>query len=164
MPRADLDTMFAGLSQLAAAQAEIKERTEFFGLAAATAATLVGHRLFTVMAFHEQAMEVERLYSSQPDAYPTGGRKKKRDTEWGRQVLEHGKPYIGRSAGDIRKHFNDHEVILGLGLEAILNMPIRLAGKTIGTMNLLHEADYYSENDIASAQLIVGLMSARIPK
>jgi GAF domain-containing protein len=161
MQRVDPDTMLAGLSKLAAAQAEIKDRTELLDVAASTAGTIIGHKLFTVMAFHERTMEVERLYSNQPDAYPTGGRKKKRDTEWGRQVLERGKPYVGRSADDIRKHFNDHDVILGLGLEAILNMPIRLGGKTIGTMNLLHEADYYSKSDISSAQLIAGLVAGR---
>lgn len=156
------EAMLVGLGKLAGAQAEIKDRTAFFDVAAATAATIIGHKLFTIMAFHAETMEVERLYSNQPEAYPTGGRKKKRDTEWGRQVLENGKPYIGKSADDIRKHFNDHEVILGLGLEAILNMPIRLGGDTIGTMNLLHEADYYSENEIASAQLIAGLIGARL--
>ncbi|MGI9522066.1 MAG: GAF domain-containing protein [Hyphomicrobiaceae bacterium] len=162
MARLGSDAVVADLGKLAVAQAEIADRTAFLDMAAATAGTIIGHRLFTIMAFHEQTMEVERLYSNQPDAYPTGGRKKKRDTEWGRQVLENGTPYIGSSANDIRKHFNDYEVILGLGLEAILNMPIRLGGKTIGTMNLLHEADYYSETDIVSAQLIAGLIGARL--
>lgn len=161
MQKVDPDTMLAGLSKLATAQAEVKDRTELLDVAASTAGTIIGHKLFTVMAFHESAMEVERLFSNQPDAYPTGGRKKKRDSEWGRQVLERGKPYIGRSADDIRKHFNDHRVILKLGLESILNMPIRIGGKTVGTINLLHEADYYSEQDIASAQLIAGLVAGR---
>ena len=161
MQKVDPDTMLAGLSKLANAQAEVKDRTELLDVAASTAGTIIGHKLFTVMAFHESTMEVERLFSNQPDAYPTGGRKKKRDTEWGRQVLERGKPYIGRSADDIRKHFNDHRVILKLGLESILNMPIRIGGKTVGTINLLHEADYYSEKDITSAQLIVGLLAGR---
>ena len=161
MQRLDPDTMLASLGKLAAAQAETNDRTELLDIAALTAGTIIGHKLFTVMAFHECTMEVERLYSNQPDAYPTGGRKKKRDTEWGRQVLERGKPYVGRSADDIRKHFNDHSVILKLGLESILNMPIRIGGKTVGTINLLHEADYYSEKDITSAQLIVGLLAGR---
>ncbi len=108
MPKVDLNAMLAGLSTLAVAQAEINDRTEFLHVAAATADTIIGHKLFTIMAFHEPTMEVERLYSNQPDAYPTGGRKKKRDTQWGQQVLEFGKPYIGRAADDIRENFNDH--------------------------------------------------------
>lgn len=162
MVRLKPDTMLLEIGKLVVGQAEIKDRTAFFDVAASTAATIIGHKLFTIMAFHEQTMEVERLYSNQPDAYPAGGRKKKRDTDWGQQVLENGKPFIGRSAVDIREHFNDYEVILSLGLEAILNMPIKLGGKTIGTMNLLDEADHYSETDIVSAQLIAGLIVARL--
>lgn len=150
------------LQRIASAQAEQPDLEAFLDLTADVAARTIGHRLFTIMAFHEQNMEVERLYSNQPDSYPTGGRKQKRDTAWGRKVLERGEPFIGTSAADIRQHFKDHELILGLGLESILNMPIKLGGKTIGTMNLLHEADYYSAEDQSSAQLIAGLIAGRL--
>lgn len=46
-----------------------------FRLAEAAAAKMIGHQLFTVMAFHADTMEVERCYSSNPDKYPTGGAK-----------------------------------------------------------------------------------------
>ncbi|MGI9476946.1 MAG: GAF domain-containing protein [Hyphomicrobiaceae bacterium] len=164
MPMLNPDALLAGLGKLAVAQAEVKDQTAFFEMAAATAETLIGHKLFTVMAFHEHSMEVERLYSNQPADYPAGGRKKKRDTEWGQQVLERGEPYIGASADDIRRHFDDHEVIFRLGLESILNMPIKVGGRTIGTMNLLHVANYYSDKDLAAAQLIAGLMAGRMAR
>jgi GAF domain-containing protein len=84
--------------------------------------------------------------------------KKKRDTAWGRQVLEQGEPYIGYSADDIRANFNDHEVILGLGLQSVLNMPVRIEGHTLGTMNLLHERDYYGAQDLETASLLAVML------
>ncbi len=130
-----------------------------FRIAEETASKLLGHRLFTVMAFHEDAMEVERCYSSNPDKYPTGGRKQKRDTLWGHHVLEQGKYFIGFNADDIRNNFDDHGVIQALGLESVLNMPISNGGKTIGTMNLLDKAGYYNEDQISIARLIANALA-----
>ncbi len=133
-------------------------------IAAIEAATkkFIGHRLFTVMAFDGAAMRVQRLYSSDPEAYPTGGSKEKRDTAWGRHVLEDGKPFIGRDAEAIRANFDDHELIIGLGLESILNMPVKSGGRVVGTMNLLHRAGYYDPGDIDRAAALADLLSAAL--
>lgn len=161
-PDTDLD--ISALSRLVETVAESENLDTIFAAVAQTAQTLIGHQLFTVMAFDAESKEVERLYSSNPQAYPPGGRKLKRDTAWGRQVLEQGRAYIGHNAEDIRSHFNDHELILGLGLESVLNVPVRVLGRTIGTMNLLHRADYYDVADLECgyflAQVLVGPLYA----
>ncbi|MHA1164644.1 MAG: GAF domain-containing protein [Alphaproteobacteria bacterium] len=146
------------LSQLADTIAEAKSNDVVFVAIADAAHVVIGHKLFTVMAFDAEAMEVSRVYSSNAQAYPPGGRKKKRDTAWGRQVLERGEPYIGYTADDICANFNDHEVILGLGLQSVLNMPVRYGGKTLGTMNLLHEFDFYSAKDLEVAALLAEML------
>ncbi len=136
-----------------------------FQAACDIARDLIGHQLFTIMAFDADAMEVERCFTSNPDAYPAGGRKQKRDTAWGRHVLSEGKHFIGYNADDIRANFHDHEVIKGLGLNSVLNVPIRCLGKTVGTMNLLDDADFYKESDVAIASIIAsslaGVLAAR---
>lgn len=144
-------------SRVAAAVAESAQPESAFGTIAAAANTFIGHRLFTIMAFDAALMEVQRLYSSDADSYPPGGRKAKRDTEWGRRVLHQGRPYIGRNADDIRAHFNDYELILELGMESVLNVPVRCCRRTIGTMNLLNEAGYFDEQDLVMGHLLATL-------
>ena len=144
------------LSALVNAVAEAKGPDAIFAIIADAANTFIGHRLFTVMAFNAEAMQVQRLYSSDPEAYPPGGRKDKRDTPWGRHVLEEGHPFIGGNADDIRANFDDHATILGLGLESVLNVPVRLYGRTIGTMNLLHERKYYDTADLECGYFLAG--------
>jgi transcriptional regulator with GAF, ATPase, and Fis domain len=156
--RGPRDTVFSisELSGLAKTVAEAKNFDAVFSAVADAASTWIGHRLFTVMAFDAESMEVERLYSSNPEAYPPGGRKLKRDTAWGRRVLEEGCPFIGRNADDIRSNFSDHKLILGLGLESVINVPVRILGRTIGTMNLLHDADYYDMADLECGYFLAG--------
>jgi len=116
---------------------------------------IVGHRLFTVMRFDEDRSEVERIHSSLASAYPVGGRKQKRTTAWSETVLREMKVFRGNTAADIQAAFDDHQTILGLGLGAVLNIPVVFDGRCLGTMNLLHQAGWYRPED-ESIGLVLG--------
>ncbi len=53
--------------------------------------------------------------------------------------------------------FFDNEIIFSLGCEAILNIPVAHKGMVLGTLNILHEAGWYSEDDIPTALVFAGL-------
>ena len=40
-------------------------------------------------------------------------------------------------------------LILSLGCESVLNLPVAFDGRVLGTVNLLHEAGWYDERDLA---------------
>ena len=141
---------------LAAQRNEEQPAALFRALDAALAAT-VGHRLFTILVNHPAARENERFYTNRPAEYPVGGRKPVTDAPWMRQVLEQGEPYIGRTRADIESVFFDHALILSLGCESVLNMPVRWRGRTLGTLNLLHRAGHYEESDLPLARLFAAL-------
>ena len=54
--------------------------------------------LVTAMRHDEAASTVERLYSSNEQAYPVGGRKSKQENDWSRHVLVECRVLV--SAGD----------------------------------------------------------------
>ena len=133
----------ASLRRLVKDFSVVSDPQQVFATAEAITQELIGHSLFTVMRFDADVMAVQRIYSSNPDAYPIGGRKPKRDTEWGRHVLEQGKVFIGTNDDDIRWAFDDSDVIIGLDLHAVLNVPVRSSTGVIGTMNLLDRTERY---------------------
>ena len=116
-----------------------------------------GHKLYTALLYHGPETGVERYYSNQPKSYLVGGRKPPNDLPWTRQLLVEGRPYIGYDADDIRAVFFDHEVIFSLRCESIINIPVAHKGKVLGTLNILHEAGWYGEDDIPAAQVFAGL-------
>jgi hypothetical protein len=128
----------------------------FAALDRATAAA-IGHKLFTVLLLHQAAGESERRYTNQPAAYPVGGRKKPNPGRWTRQVLEEKRPFIGYDAADISEVFGDHELIASLGCASVLNLPVLWEGRVLGTVNLLHEARWYAESDVAVGRLFAAL-------
>jgi len=131
------------------------ERT-FAALDHALAAVL-GHKLFTVLRYHEDTGESERLYTNQPTAYPVGGRKPLNTTPWTRQVLHDQRPYLGRTSADIRAVFFDHELITSLGCGSALNLPVVTDRRVLGTLNVLHEEHWYDDGDAGIGQVFAAL-------
>lgn len=109
-----------------------------------------GWKLYTAMRYLANG-EVERVHSSDPVAYPLGGRKPRRDTPWSRQVLVRGEPYYANDAAGIRFAFEDAEKILGLGLGAVINVPVKDGERVLGTLNFLREAGGYRREDVGQA-------------
>ena len=109
-----------------------------------------GWKLFTAMRYLESG-EVERVHTSNPLAYPLAGRKPRRDTMWSRQVLVRGEPYYANDAAGIRAAFEDADKILGLGLGAVINVPVKEADRVLGTLNFLREAGGYRPEHVEQA-------------
>ncbi|PYO01299.1 MAG: GAF domain-containing protein [Candidatus Rokuibacteriota bacterium] len=131
-------------------------RATFEALDRAFAAVL-GHKLFTVLRYHEDTGESERLYTNQPAAYPVGGRKSLNPTPWTEHVLRGQRPYLGRTHADIRAVFFDHALIASLGCGSVLNLPVVMGGRVLGTLNLLHEEHRYEDDDAGIGHLFAAL-------
>ena len=130
----------------------------------AVARDATGRGLCTAMRFDAAAMTVQRIYTSAPDAYPLGGAKPKRDTDWGRQVLLEKRVFVGQGEAVIRTHFPDHAVILGLGLLSVVNVPVVVRGDCLGTLNLLWPDATVPPDHVALAELLGLLVAADFPR
>jgi GAF domain-containing protein len=120
----------------------------------ALSAAVIGHRLFTIMRFDAERSEVERVHTSLQADYPVGGRKRKKDSAWSDHTLRDMKVFRTSDPDAIRAAFDDHATIESLGLGSVLNIPLVLAGRCIGTMNLLHETGWYTAQDEAPGALL----------
>ena len=109
-----------------------------------------GWKLYTAMRTLPSG-EVERVHTSDPNAYPLAGRKPRRDTPWSRQVLVRGEPYYANDAAGIRAAFEDADKILGLGLGAVINVPVKEGDRVLGTLNFLREAGGYHPEQVREA-------------
>ncbi|MGJ7566862.1 GAF domain-containing protein [Variovorax sp. GB1R11] len=145
------------LSAVARAHADTQQPQATFDAINAALAATIGHRLFTVLVHHPAQRESERIYTNMREAYPVGGRKPVTDSPWMQQVMQRGLPYIGRNADDLREVFYDHALIDSLGCRSVLNIPLRWQGETLGTLNLLHEENWYGTQHIEPARVFAQL-------
>lgn len=144
-------------SAVALAHADTAQPQATFGAIDKAVAATIGHRLFTILVHHRAARESERVYTNMREAYPVGGRKPITDSPWMQQVMQQGQPYIGRTADDIRDVFFDHALIESLGCRSVLNIPLRWRGETLGTLNLLHQENWYGTQHVETARVFAQL-------
>jgi len=155
-PRPETDPLPHLLAVARAMRSPASPEAALTALDAAMGAT-IGHKLFTCLLHHPAARESERRYTNQPAAYPVGGRKPVPDSAWARRLFVEREPYVGYTADDIREVFFDHTLIASLGCASVLNVPVVHDGRTLGVLNLLHEARWYDEADAPLAQVFAAL-------
>lgn len=115
----------------------------------------IGHRLFTVLVINGARAENQRCYSSLLDAYPVGGAKP--ITPGSLDGLMAGQCRFLDDYAAVRAAFADHALIRSLGCESCVNIPVRWNGRTIGMLNLLHEAHWYGPEDVPTFTIFAAL-------
>ena len=113
---------------------------------------LVGHQLFTLTTCDPATGEACRIYSNMPNAYPVSGRKPMDRTDWSKQVIERHQTFVANSIEAIAEVFPDHELINSLGCQSVINVPIVVASRVIGTINCLHETGHYTTERVALSE------------
>jgi GAF domain-containing protein len=102
-------------------------------------------------------VELQRLWSSNPLAYPAAGRKRKPMTPWTRQLLCRGEVFIGEGDAALAAVFDDHAQIASLGLHAVVNVPLLARGRCVATFNLLGSRPLWQPHELMLAQLLAVL-------
>lgn len=121
---------------------------------------LLGVELFTCSRFDMVAGKAERIYTSNPSAYPLTGLKDIVPNRWTETVIDARQPFLGRRIADLKDVFPDHEKIAAMGLGSAINAPVFVSNRFLGTVNLLHRDDHYSEQslaDLPKAQLATAI-------
>lgn len=156
MPEAVLSA--SDIDTLAQAQASLQQPQALFSAIEQIAARTVGQCLFSVNAFRAATLEVERLYSSNQVAYPVGGRKQKKATAWGQQVLIERRVYVGAGEAAITASFDDAALMFSLGVRSIINVPVVWRGVCLGVLNFACPHSRVEAEQVAAARLL-GLVS-----
>lgn len=127
---------------------------EAYAALAKLADEVIGVKLFTVMTHDPDTHEAGRVYSNMPDAYPVSGKKPANETDWSRQVIGEHRTFVANDIEAIAEVFYDHELIKSLGCESVINVPIIIGGRVLGTINCLHEAGHYTPERVAAAEAL----------
>ncbi|HXC27697.1 MAG TPA: GAF domain-containing protein [Stellaceae bacterium] len=151
--------ILADIASVAQVTASADEADATFRAVERLTQQVIGFHLFTIMRLNDESQEVERLYSSLPEAYPVSGRKPKRCTKWGVAVLDRGEIFIANSRDEVRAAFADYELLFSLGIGAIMNVPVRFRGRSLGTMNICSEAGWFADSDRATGRLLASLLA-----
>jgi hypothetical protein len=120
-----------------------------------------GHRLFTMLAIDWTRRENKRVYSSEPASYPPGGAKPLvSSSDFYQEVVLGGRARFCTDREACQRAFPDHALIEALGCESAVNVPIRLDGATVGSLNLLHRRGWYDREMLPPLMLFADYAAA----
>ena len=102
-------------------------------------------------------VDLQRLWSSNPAEYPVAGRKRKTLTAWTRQLVQRGEVFVGEGDAALTTAFDDHARILGLGLHAVINVPLLAEGRCVALFNVLGTRSQWQSHEVEVARLLANL-------
>jgi transcriptional regulator with GAF, ATPase, and Fis domain len=105
---------------------------------------LIGSRMFTFLRFDDARFEMQRLHCTQPVRYPIGEWKPMRRDAWYESVAERGDAFLVRGHEQMRATFGARSGLFELGCTGSMCVPVRHAGRTLGTMNLNGDETCYN--------------------
>lgn len=130
-------------------------------------AALVPARLFTVSESDMETMIARRAYTNNHDAYPVSGEKKINPDRFWQRIHVEQETYVENDIANDKEHFFDYDLIVSLGCEAAMNMPIILGGKVEGTINILDAKNSYTPEIVALLETevrIAAMLAFKIAK
>jgi GAF domain-containing protein len=127
---------------------------EVFGALEALIQARVGALISTASVFDESRGMARRVHTNVPDAYPLSGLKPVVPNRWTAIVLEGRRTFVANSIEEIAGVFPDHALIASLGCGSVINMPVLLAGRFLGTLNVLNAAGYYTPARVAALEAL----------
>ncbi|MCW1934243.1 GAF domain-containing protein [Pararhodobacter zhoushanensis] len=140
-----------------AALEQAATRTEAFEALGRLVADTLGIKLVTVMTMDFTAGVARRAYTSHPVEYPVSGDKPIRRDAWFDQVHGRGQPFVANTIEDIANVFPDADTIASLGCASVVNIPVRVQGQIIGTLNMLDVAGYFDPATVARCEELLRL-------
>lgn len=115
---------------------------------------LLGPKLFTVMDIDIERQVGKRIYTSMPDAYPLLGEKPLPEGPWTDTVITNRAIFLANDIKAIAEVFFDHEMILSLGCESVINLPVIVHDQVIGCVNSLDGRAAYHSKAVDRARLL----------
>jgi hypothetical protein len=116
-----------------------------------------------------EIIDLQRIWSSSPNEYPVAGRKRKTLTPWTRQLLLASEIFIGEGPAALAEVFDDNRLILSMGLQSVMNVPLVGAdGQCFATFNVLGTRAQWTEGERLRIEMLAafarGLVAAHVER
>jgi hypothetical protein len=158
MPQRSRDITLDDIATVTALTGAEADRARVYKMVERIAAETVGFVFLTTLRYNEAEACVERLHSSNAQAYPVGGKKPLSKVTASHQALGAGEVFLAPTRAAVKEAFFDHDLIFSLGSTAILNAPIRMGGRRLGTLNFCGEEGRYGDMEVRNARVLAGLL------
>jgi hypothetical protein len=148
------DSIDQAMFTAALAQPEDQPRAGFAALRV-LADTAGVAKIFTVLAFDLKQRQSVRVFTSDAALYPPEAVDQLVDTLWERTLLGKKQPLVLNDFAALASLLPEAAQLRERGCEAMLNVPVVVAGEVIGALNMLHDSGRYDAAHVEAARALV---------
>lgn len=109
-----------------------------------------GFGLLTVLAPNRSGDMLIRLFSSNTGQYPLGDADPVQDDRWFRRLFVERRPVVANDPLEIGNWLPDYTEFVEMGYASLLNMPVVIAGESIGVMNVMGGPGHFSQAAVSA--------------
>jgi GAF domain-containing protein len=110
----------------------------------------VGYSLMTILVPAPDGRLLLRIFSSNLHQYPLGDADIVEDTIWFRQLFGACSPVIANDAEEIAAWLPGFDGYVEQGYGSLANVPVVVAGRTVGILNLMADVGHFTPDRIAA--------------
>lgn len=103
---------------------------------------------------------LQRQYSSLGNTFPVQARKHKTRSAWTETLFVRGQVFIGEGVDVLERTFDDYAAMRPLGLNAVVNVPLRSGQRTYATFNVFGTRGRWQPEEVLGLRLLA-LAAAR---
>lgn len=125
--------------------------------------------LFTALQWQPSSQSLKRLFTSHPEAYPSGGAKNGSTTDgadggepssdvsalWLDTVIKRKQIFYAADDESTAAVFSDMDLIRSLGCGSVINLPVLSGGQVVGVLAVLAPEGTYTPASVTDAEAIV---------
>ena len=115
---------------------------------------VVGMKMCTLVRVDLDQVSGMRIHSTQPDQFPIRTLRPIGNRTWQTRIVARQEVLVTNTHDETAAVFGDADALRDLGCESCLCLPIAVQGKLLGTLNILHEAGYFTPERVAAAEAL----------
>ena len=123
-----------------------------FGVLAERLRESVGYKLLTLLTADKGGKQLFRPYSSRPDQFPCGAADPIEDTRWFRRLFVEQGLVVANDIASIRDWLPAFTNAETLGYGSLLNLPVVVAGKVVGLINIMDRSNHFDDRRVEAIQ------------
>jgi hypothetical protein len=109
----------------------------------------IGAVIYSASVFDTTRGVSRRVHTNMPEAYPVSGLKQIVPNRWTAIVIDRHETFVANTIEEIAEVFPDADLIASLGCGSVVNLPVCLSGRLLGTLNVLHRTGYFDAQRVA---------------
>ncbi|HLW90063.1 MAG TPA: GAF domain-containing protein [Roseiarcus sp.] len=121
-----------------------------------------GYDLLTILAPGDEGRCLVRLYSSDLARYPLGDADIVEDNKWFRRLFIEREPVIANDAFAIHDWLPDFFTADASGYGSLVNLPVVIAGESVGLVNMMATAGHFSEDNVEAIRREIPLAALAV--